>query len=352
MKVYSCTLYAVALTASGATTNANDAVCTTSRDLDSFPQWREEVGYWLGDLSFYGPDGEPYKVASWNYPYDNYKGFITGNIAGGSYRQRNVFLYPPQTQIVCETNDSVAGNGTCGTNGNSKNFEADQSIRSDIPVCDGTIEGDGALNGGLDSKTTLVGDDNAVLYQVYFQGALYQSQLTTLSGNGRRTRSAHGYDPFGPTPEIPTSTSYYRERRVEKEEFYETLKSTLDAYGILSEDTCTRDGMGLLLNDGTVGGFDACEAHLEESFALTATTSTGEPAPNGTAPLPTSSPVVSPSPIALDVLNVNTPLPSSSPVISPMPSIGAQDLVSGSKLLRTTAILAHFAGLLCAMFMV
>ena len=85
MKVYSCTicLFVALTTASCATTNANnDAVCTTSRDLDSFPQWREEVGYWLGDLSFYGPDGGPYKTASWNYPYDNYKGFITGNIAG------------------------------------------------------------------------------------------------------------------------------------------------------------------------------------------------------------------------------------------------------------------------------
>ena len=55
--------------------------------LSDFPQWQKEVGYWLGDLSFYGPDGAPFegsyvKGGSWNYPHDKYKGFITGNTNG------------------------------------------------------------------------------------------------------------------------------------------------------------------------------------------------------------------------------------------------------------------------------
>lgn len=57
-------------------------VCTEPRHLDEFPQWREEVGYWIGDLSFYGPNGTPFESPSWNYPYENYKGFITGNVSG------------------------------------------------------------------------------------------------------------------------------------------------------------------------------------------------------------------------------------------------------------------------------
>ena len=195
------------------------------KDLDNFPQWREEVGYWLGEYSLYGKDGKPYTSSKWNYPYDQYKGFITGNISGyvpffsimndnlylsigiliachiinifissshsGSYRQRNIFVYPPQAAAVCSTDNSVVGDGTCGENGNTKLFEADQSGSS----CDGSIEGPFNSTGiTTNTSTTLVGADNAVLYQAYLPdsmgGGLIQSQLTTLSGENRRTRTA------------------------------------------------------------------------------------------------------------------------------------------------------------------
>lgn len=85
------------------------------------------------------------------------------------------------------------GDGVCGVNGNTKRFEADQSTAG-VPggfSCDGTIEG--LFAGFFDTKTTLVGKDNAVLYQVNFPqglgGGLFQNQVTTLSGNGRRTVS-------------------------------------------------------------------------------------------------------------------------------------------------------------------
>lgn len=181
-----------------------------------------------------------------------------------AYRQRNVFLYPPQTTEKCAINNSTTGVGACGVNGNSKLFEADQSGRKNGP-CDGTIGGPYA--GILRTKTTLVGKKNALLYQVSYQGKLFQSQLTTLSGNARRTRSAHGYNPFGPTPEVPTYCSFYRERRVDEEEFYSTLNATLEEYGILEEDACTRDSNGNLV-EGVVGGLDACRDHLDESFQM------------------------------------------------------------------------------------
>ena len=59
----------------------NEAKCNQSRPLKKFPQWRQERGYWIGDLTLLGPDGAPVERGSWNYPYDDYKGFITGNIA-------------------------------------------------------------------------------------------------------------------------------------------------------------------------------------------------------------------------------------------------------------------------------
>lgn len=255
--------------------NENDDTCGVtkdgkagkipSRDLEEFPQWREEVGYWIGDLSFYQADGTPNESSSWNYPYDNYRGFITGNIAGGSYRQRNVFFYPPQTAEACAILNSTVGNGTCGVNGNTKNFEADQSTNG--LSCDGTIEGTFATV--FDTKTTLVGEDNALLYQVFYQGTLFQSQLTTLSGNGRRTRSAHGFNSFDQSngKSIPTYCSFYRERKVDRDEFYATLNATRIEYGILDADACSRNGQGVPL-DGVVGGFDACKDHLDESLEL------------------------------------------------------------------------------------
>merc|ERR1712127_219001 len=236
-----------------------------ARDLDEFPQWREETGYWLGDLSFYGPGGAPYESPSWNYPYGDYRGFITGNIDGGTWGQRNVFLYPPQTAEKCATNNSTIGGGVCGTNGNSKIFFADQSISPDVKSCDGSI---GGLFAGLfDTKTTLVGDGDALLYQVLFNGALFQNQVTTLSGNGRRTRSAHSFNPFGGSPAIPASCSFYRERRVNETEFYAALEETLEEYSLLDADVCTRDSQGNLVDD-VDGGFDACQAHLDQSFQL------------------------------------------------------------------------------------
>ena len=50
--------------------------------LADFEQWRDETGYWIGEYSFYGPDGSPNVSASWPYPYGSYKGFITGNVKG------------------------------------------------------------------------------------------------------------------------------------------------------------------------------------------------------------------------------------------------------------------------------
>ncbi len=51
-------------------------------NLADYVQWQNEVGYWVGEYSFYGADGAPFISASWNYPYDHYKGFVTGNIKG------------------------------------------------------------------------------------------------------------------------------------------------------------------------------------------------------------------------------------------------------------------------------
>ena len=241
--------------------------CDPSRDVNlaDYQQWRGEVGYWLGELSFYGQDGTPFESSSWPYPYANYRGFITGNIEGNAYRQRNLFLYPPQDSDLCDSLDpNVVGGGTCGVNGNSLVFFADQAATT---CSDGVVEG---IVGGVFTRTQLVGDDNALLYQVFFPdflgGGLVQSQLTTLTGvdDGIRTRTAQGFAPFS---QVATSTSFYRERRVSEEEFYAALNETIADYNILESDLCLRNGFGREPVDGYMPGYGQCVDHLQQSFA-------------------------------------------------------------------------------------
>ena len=49
-------------------------------DLNDFPQWQKERGYWIGEYTFLGGDGQPFVSSSWNYKYGAYKGFITGEV--------------------------------------------------------------------------------------------------------------------------------------------------------------------------------------------------------------------------------------------------------------------------------
>ena len=174
---------------------------------------------WLfGGSTVYGADGSPNQSANWNYRYDAYRGFITGNVQGLAYRQRNVFLYPPSDK--CDTDNTVWGEGTCGVHGNTKVFEADQVAAPG--TTDGSIAG--LFAGLFDTETTLVGDDNALLYQVFFGDSLFQSQLTTLTKGPddiqRRTRSAQSYFPG---TGIPSNLSFFRERQVTKEGMFESI---------------------------------------------------------------------------------------------------------------------------------
>lgn len=160
-------------------------------------------------------------------------------------------------------NNSTVGDGVCGVNGNTKMFQADQSATtcSDDPDKGGVIEGPYA--NAFQTKTELIGKDNSLLYQVYYDknifglddDALSQSQLTTLNTNANnetiRVRTAQGFGLDG----NPSSASFFRETRVTKEVFYEKMHETLAEYGILESDTCA-------------GGVDNCVAHLETTFEL------------------------------------------------------------------------------------
>jgi len=259
--------------------------------LSEFPQWQDERGYWVGEYDFYASDGEPYQSVLWPYPYKSYRGFITGNVVGPAYRQRNVFVYRPLAAEECDGYDgNLTGmfHGACGTNGNTKLFQADQEVTDcEESAGDGGISGPYA--GVFSTQTELVGDDNALLYQVTLPAdafgpgvppsdCLLQSQLTTLtrSGDGAqvfRTRSAQSFECFNPaTIGQPTSLSFYRERKVDREEFVAEMADALAAFNVTEGDTCawendaTNNAVPSPYHDSP--GIEACMLHLNESFAL------------------------------------------------------------------------------------
>ena len=57
--------------------------CDVSKiDLSDYEQWKAEQGYWIGEYTFLQKDGTPNESATWHYPYQAYRGFITGQIEG------------------------------------------------------------------------------------------------------------------------------------------------------------------------------------------------------------------------------------------------------------------------------
>ena len=97
-----------------------------------------------------------------------------------------------------------------------------------------------------------------------------QSQRTTITksptGQVYRTRTAQGFDTFVNFGQS-TYASYYRERKVDKDEFYEELQNSIEVYNIIEEDLCSWDDQGQTVPN-VVGSFQTCEDHLESSFDL------------------------------------------------------------------------------------
>ncbi len=222
-------------------------------DLLDFPAWQKENGFWVGEYTLLGADGNPNQSASWPYRYDNYKGFIRLDVQSNAIVQRNVFLYPPQEAILCESGDDTVGNGTCGSNGNEKVFDAAQSASD----CDGSLAGPyEAFGMVMDTQTTLISEDT-VLYQVRLEdGSLNQNQLTSLPTENQRIRTAQGMFMGN-----PSYASFYRETKVSEEDFYQQLEQARTDYNILDEDHCAWDA------SGSASGI-SCEQHFDTETPL------------------------------------------------------------------------------------
>ena len=91
-----------------ATTEEAPQCALENVDLNEFEAWRREAGWWVGEYTLLGADGNPSVSQSWPYRYDHYKGFIHLEVEGNAIKQRNVFLYPPKLAEECSGEDVFA----------------------------------------------------------------------------------------------------------------------------------------------------------------------------------------------------------------------------------------------------
>ena len=221
-------------------------------NLSALEVWKREEGYWYGEYTFLGADGNPYVSKNWNYHYAHYYGFIHLQLIGNSLKQRNVFVYPPQSNLTCaSTNNSTLGSGSCGINGNEKIFSADQKAID----CEGNLAGPFPYGPyTLDTSTRTMNDDT-VVYKVTLPaslgGGINQNQLTTLPGNGIRVRTAQGF-----AAGQPSYASFYREyKQASRADWVKKLQEIRRVANILTADEC-----GYLSSN--VGSGTNCTAHF------------------------------------------------------------------------------------------
>ena len=144
-----------------------------------------------------------------------------------SYNQRNIFMYPPSTKCNIDNSTHVDGD-VCGVNGGIKKFEASQTTEFCDPLQGGRISGP---YGESTTITSLIGD-NILLYQIWDQGKLTQSQMTTITHSDTshyRTRTAQLI--WSDSGTLRTF-SFYREKRVSRDDFWVDATRVRIAYNI------------------------------------------------------------------------------------------------------------------------
>jgi len=188
------------------------------KPLLNFEAWQRENGWWVGEYTFLGPNGDPFEsVTAQNRLYDHYAGFIHLEINGCQLKQRNIFIYPSKNQT--EGGDEVL-------------FQADQESTTNDGSLFGVFDAGFAM---FNTYTTII-NDITVLYQIHNtlengqDGDIFQSQLTTLPTSQYRVRTAQG---FGNN--IARSASYYRETKVSEQEFFSLFQQRRDQYNVKPE---------------------------------------------------------------------------------------------------------------------
>lgn len=163
---------------------AGPVLAQTIRPLEDFPVWRKMEGLWRGELSYYDGRG--------NYAIHPYEGLFEIEIDGAAYRQKNWMIYPPGSRQAGIVSRGLA--------------RPDEGVLLIVNTAGRAVDGVGtmvvdSIDHGFDSaeggEITRVLDENVVVYHYISpkSGALQHLQMVNMGVEGRRIRSAQGFDP-------------------------------------------------------------------------------------------------------------------------------------------------------------
>lgn len=220
--------------------------------LSSIKVLRKEEGWYVGNYTLLGADGNFFTSTTFPYSYAQYRGFEHIQLKGSCRLSRAVLVYPPLAKQDCVAPDFVAGDGKCGVNGNEKVFNLDQQAAD----CDGNLMS--ATDLAFEGMTTVtIGQDDTILQQSRFKdsGDLFQNTLITIGPDGTRLSTTQAFNP-GVGPARPRLLSYFREQRVSEAEWRKQLAETRAKFNVLESDYCGWNAFNVRSNT-------TCEKHFK-----------------------------------------------------------------------------------------
>jgi len=114
-----------------------------TQDLLDFEYYANQDGYWCGDATTLGSDGNPFQINAFPHPYANYKIFIQVKVEGPELKTKTLVIYPRESFERClEIEEagfptSLVPGGRCGVNGAGKVYVGNE-VASD---CKGGLVG-------------------------------------------------------------------------------------------------------------------------------------------------------------------------------------------------------------------
>lgn len=226
-----------------------EPVCDPSAvNLLDFEYFRKDEGYWCGDATFLGADGNPLQSDVFPYPYENYKIFWLDSIDGDDIQNRTLVMYPPLSPERCAELSAAdipnaLGSGVCGVNGAGKIYVGDQSASD----CSGTVTG--SLRPGsspLFSEATLLTDSIQAYREEFIEGGvLLLNGITTLQ-NGALVTNGQIWNPLQPPGLDQLYASYFdRLHKCSEAEFFAEIAFWSNRYDIPAGETCGIDSANM-----------------------------------------------------------------------------------------------------------
>ncbi|KAL9191160.1 hypothetical protein ACHAXT_000866 [Thalassiosira profunda] len=221
------------------------------KDQDAI--WEEYGGYWIGTNENFAPDGSPRPPSPYNtdtkqgIPYATdvpFQTFVNRTVVGTRYHHHIAVIYGPAGEAFCARElgpgeANVIGTGTCGRTGHAaavdvlgtSSYEKDASV--DIFWW---TNGQGRGPALLDTSSVRPVDDHTVFFSAGNVGELLWSHTQQMTTKDRDELSGVASFVLFQEDEGVSWNMFYRQRKVDEEEWLQELEEAYEANSVLEED--------------------------------------------------------------------------------------------------------------------